>query len=200
MTFKTLFAAVLAGVFALQATPAQAAAPSLGTLWGFSFTNARLNLTTYRMYDELWLKQAQPGEVVIGRRHNVLTIKVSEAWAATYSSSAGQALTYLGEGRFLYRVPMGRMLVLNRMENGGRIAINGFSLSQSPVYTRYMHEVPPTHEINYVFGPGETVLFTMNLNEYAQACTISGSLVAPELLGGSIPAGSAGEEGDVAAK
>jgi hypothetical protein len=81
-------------------------------------------------------------------------------------------------------VPDDQVLILNQVDGGGSISING-----------YGYHVPQTG-MQYMFGPGELVVFNFGpnvTNSYSgstsrtiiyQGLAISGYTISPDLLGG----------------
>jgi hypothetical protein len=122
----------------------------------------------------------------------------SRSWGKSYNKTTdtGNA-AFTGKGtlvraafnRYVYQVPDGQVLIHNKVEGGnganysGAIAVNGFGVG-----------VTNTAELNYVYGPGELVVFTFNpAQSYAYngsgsgytnyyGVSISGYTASPDML------------------
>jgi hypothetical protein len=174
--FKTLIAAAL--VAAPLLTGCQAAAPaapqakpvrhvmeaaSSGTLFGVQFGGSYYS-NNYRDSHDNWT--------------------TSETWNTGASLSGKGTLVKASPFRYVYQVPDDQVLILNQVDGGGSISING-----------YGYHVPQTG-MQYMFGPGELVVFNFGpnvTNSYSgstsrtiiyQGLAISGYTISPDLLGG----------------
>ena len=173
-----------------------AAEPALSRLWGFQFQQAWWDFSFLATggHEEVNDK-AVPGSKLVRLATKYWGVRVENGWRYKGTYSGDGELRHLDQARFLYKVPAGRVLILNRAEMPGRIAINGF-----PLATTAWERTNQLETVDYVFGPGEEVLFTFPFNAYSgndrgqisygwddTPAAISGMTADPAIFGGSLP-------------
>jgi hypothetical protein len=107
----------------------------------------------------------------------------TESWNTNMQFSGKGELIKASRNRFIYEVPENQVLVLNQTQGKGQILLNNYG------YT------VPQAAMSYLFGPGETVVFTFYPNQswgasYQNSASytfdslgISGYTGSPELMG-----------------
>ncbi|MNS51757.1 hypothetical protein D3C72_844490 [compost metagenome] len=107
----------------------------------------------------------------------------TESWNTNMQFSGKGELIKASRNRFIYEVPENQVLVLNQTQGKGQILLNNYGYSV------------PQAAMSYLFGPGETVVFTFYPNQswgasYQNSASytfdslgISGYTGSPELMG-----------------
>lgn len=186
--FKKLLAALL--TIAPLTTGCQAAAPSLPATPAVAPTKA---LVAPRLVDTAKLRrvlQAADGSMSlfgISFSQGLYTYwdrnGTTESWTTNMQFSGKGELIKASRNRYIYEVPENQVLVLNQTQGKGQILLNNYG------YT------VPQAAMSYLFGPGETVVFTFYPNQswgasYQNSASytfdslgISGYTGSPELMG-----------------
>lgn len=179
-TLLTALALVGATLVAIPAVAAPAAT-SAATIFGLRL---RADLPVYDVKVET-IRQSwfnSHGRLRESVWTNVTTTLLG--WRADMDFAGDGAPEHLGKGRFLYVVPEGRMLVLNKVALPWAVKLNGFPLGAS-------NDPQPTADVRYVFGPGASVLIEIEPQEDGPGSprkqpAISGYTTDPALEGGSV--------------
>lgn len=152
-----------------------AASGAQAKLWGLSFISAERNIQKVRRkeYYQVWTKRKGKRRR-LSTREREWTEYIDLGWKLNYSYGGDGMPVHLGYNRFSYMVPEGKVLVLNTVENPSTITVNGFSLGML-----YAKRLDARYNISYVFGVGETVVFSMGGHS-----AISGFTADPELFAG----------------
>lgn len=198
----------MAALKPLRVLPAEAkrrllsADPALSRLWGLQVRQAWWEFSFLALGER---KDVAPrvteGQKLVKIKKGRFGARVELGWRYDGTFSGDGAIQHLDQARFLYEVPAGRVLILNRAEFPARIAINGFPLAVGGWERTHQLDT-----VDYVFGPGEQVLFTfphraytgndssqMHDREDARPAALSGMTADPALFGGTLPEGVADE-------
>lgn len=183
----------VAGRTALKTLPAAAtrhlmeAPGSTATLWGIDYKYAYEDIRRvlhYRPSEDI----LRPNGRIYHRKSRRWYEDESFGWRTEWNRTGDGEFTMMDGGRFLYKVPFGRVLVVSRVLYPGRVTINGFSVGWGARETKDVLD-----QVNYVFGPGEIVQFAFpttrhdakNANWVNCNAKISGFTADPALFGGS---------------
>ncbi len=156
------------------------ASTTAATLWGLDF-----RFSYHRVVET---KYDRPGwyEMVRGRifwhKSKTKERSVDYGWVTEMAFAGDGDLEDMTNARLLYTVPEGRVLIVNRVVNPERVSINGCNLGGIA-----------TDDVNFVFGPGESVLFGLPVSsnnsgssrKYSDA-KIYGFTADPAIFGGSL--------------
>ena len=185
-----------------------AASPSVARLWGMQFRTAwwaTQQVGSYSDGSTSSRKRARDAAAAQGayiiRSRGSMRLYVDIGWKADFAfegEGGRDAMVQLEKAKFEYKVPAGRALVLNRIEAPSRITINDF-----PLFVSGLTRTSDVETVNYVFGPGETVIFTFPYGNTQSVsgrdgcncqASLSGMTIDPAVLGGTLP--GAGVEGE----
>lgn len=177
------------------------AAPSIARLWGMQFRTAywatenlgrpSAGSSKSRKKSRDW---AAANGVTLIRDGNFFIAYRDIGWAADYSfegEGGRDAMVLLDKAKFEYKVPAGRALIINRIEAAQNMTINQF-----PMAVAGLERANNVEAVNYVFGPGESIIFTFPYRNKKDAfgrdgcncaSSVSGMTIDPAVLGGALP-------------
>jgi hypothetical protein len=166
---------------ALKTLPAAMASRVLSTngaqakLWGLNFTSAQRNIQkVYEDYTyQVWTRNMY-GNRRLTTRYKTRVVYKDLGWILKYKYGGDGQAQHLGDGRFSYTVPTGKVFVLNTVENPQSVTVNGFVLGDGTA-----RRIDVRYGISYVFGEGEVVVFNFGPNS-----SVSGFTADPELFAG----------------